>query len=411
MVTTPPSRAPPQIPGAAAVSAMPAGPSRTTNFSAVVPSATSTSATDATTTTTTHATSNTAARPTTTTSATDHHHRGVLANGALSDFFLRLTEMVPESQVLQPQPLLQQARYHYQQQQQLQHHHQHLGGGHGRYYSVPSPHTSFSSDNSLRHGMLRVTLVQAKLAKNYGLGRMDPYCKLTCGTFLITSSVVPNGAKEPRWNQVIDVPVQRGETELNIEIWDMGTFSDSKIAWGSVNLYDFTDGVPTEKWVHLSGKQGIDKEGVILMHFRFHQALDPAFHAGIPIGMGGGIGPAQHAAALSAHYAANAAAVTATGAAPGGGGAPGSRTAVRYGQPNPVPGANAAVGTPTTVTNGSSAVSASNVAAATSRYVATSVDIAQLRGMFPNLDDEIIGSVLTANAGNKEASVNALLSM
>jgi hypothetical protein len=87
--------------------------------------------------------------------------------GQLPDDFLRLTERVPVPRHPQGHP-----------QQHAQH---------------------------VRQGILRITVVQAKLAKNYGLMRMDPFCRFISGPFHKTSSVSIKGGKEPRWNQIIDV--------------------------------------------------------------------------------------------------------------------------------------------------------------------------------------------------------------
>lgn len=216
-------------------------------------------------------------------------------------------------------------------------------------------------------GLLTVELVQARLAKNYGFMRMDPYVRLSVGIDHLDSAVCPNGGKEPRWNERIQIGVPTGYTTLTLEIFDQSTLGGDKlIATGTVSLERLlSGGPPYEDWFPLSGQQGEDKEGQINMHLSYAPCLPAAPYGFAPFAPAPFPGPFPLAPYAPVPYAQ-------------------PFPPAPYPAPAPLPPAP-----PRT----------------------SEADISGLCDMFPGLGREVVETVLIANRGDREATVTALLAL
>ncbi|XP_046395615.1 toll-interacting protein-like [Ischnura elegans] len=200
-------------------------------------------------------------------------------------------------------------------------------------------------------GKLSITVGSAKLAKNYGVTRMDPYVRLRVGLCVYETHTDPNGGKNPRWNKVIQCLLPQGVNMIYLEIFDECSFKmDELIAWARIPIPTAVmNGETREDWFLLSGKQGDDLEGSINLVLSYSTS-------GPVVMVPNGIRPTP--------YNPVSVYTTPPPAAP---------------EP-PVP-------------------------------QISEKEIKQIEDMFPNMDKEVIKSVYEANRGNKDGTVNSLLQM
>ncbi|XP_023344927.1 toll-interacting protein [Eurytemora carolleeae] len=121
-------------------------------------------------------------------------------------------------------------------------------------------------DTSRATGRLTITVVEAKLSKNYGVTRMDPYARIRVGHQIYETPTCTNGAREPKWNKTVNCMTMPGTKFLDVEIYDECTFStDTLIAHASLRIPDsvLEKGELSDDWWPLSGQEGDGKEGML----------------------------------------------------------------------------------------------------------------------------------------------------
>ncbi|XP_044255367.1 toll-interacting protein-like [Tribolium madens] len=203
-------------------------------------------------------------------------------------------------------------------------------------------------------GRLSITVAQAKLAKNYGMTRMDPYARIRVGHCVYETHTDPNGGKNPRWNKVIHCLLPQGINTITLEIFDERSFTmDELIAWTQFQIpQQVLAGETHEDWYPLNGKQGEGVEGMVnlvlsYLVFPSYKYQPPAPVMVVPNVTGGNVTPLKV-----------------------------------YTAPP---------------TEGAPALSES--------------ELKQIEEMFPNIDKEVIKTVFEANRGNKDGTINSLLQM
>ncbi|KAK2583275.1 hypothetical protein KPH14_009283 [Odynerus spinipes] len=218
-----------------------------------------------------------------------------------------------------------------------------------------------------RMGKLSITIAQAKLVKNYGMTRMDPYVRLRVGHAIYETHTDSNGGKNPHWNKVIQCFLPPGVTQIYIEIYDECSFvMDELIAWGHIDIPPkvLQGGETHEDWYMLSGKQGDNLEGMINLVFSYTPKCHP-YMAGPPVMMV----PSATMFGMTSYAPVNV-----------------------YTTPQPVAAVTAPPVVPSSLPN-------------------AEVELKQLEEMFPNIDKEVIKSVYDVNNGKKDITINSLLQM
>ena len=247
---------------------------------------------------------------------------------------------------------------------------------------VPLTYAQSAAPRNNFAGKLKITIAQAKLNKNYGFTRMDPYCRVRVGHTVYETATDVNGSKNPRWNKSFACNLPRGVTGMYLEVFNERYLAiDDRVAWSH---YEFPDdlfqGETMEEWVKLSGKLGDGQEGDLNVILSFspatsYQLVPPAAVPVAPF-------------APTAYYPQPV--------------YPGTVPYIGY-QPAPVP-----QGQPYYPQH---PPPQQQQQAPPPQQAVREEDIEQLQEMFPKLEKEVITSVMEANRGQVEPSVTALLQM
>lgn len=156
---------------------------------------------------------------------------------------------------------------------------------------------------------------------------------------------------------------------MYLEIFDERQFTmDDRIAWAYITIpQSVLNGDTMNEWFPLSGRQGDEKEGMINLVMSLSEVQQPVTPPTVLY----------------------------------------QQPMVYY--PQPIGGFPIAV---QPVPAGMPAYPPQTVGSPqTQRPLFTEDDLKQVKDMFPNMEDEVVRSVLEANRGNKDATINSLLQM
>ncbi|UYV67698.1 TOLLIP, partial [Cordylochernes scorpioides] len=144
-------------------------------------------------------------------------------------------------------------------------------------------------------GRLSISIMEARLVKNYGMTRMDPYVRLKVGNTIYETHTDYNGAKNPKWHKVFhrsvlpnlcwltravwvcDSFIMTGVDKICVEIFDECAFTlDERIAWAIITIPEAVfKGESIDQWFPLTGKQGEEKEGTINILLSYQASPGP----------------------------------------------------------------------------------------------------------------------------------------
>ncbi|XP_035233327.1 toll-interacting protein-like, partial [Stegodyphus dumicola] len=214
----------------------------------------------------------------------------------------------------------------------------------------------------------------AKLNKNYGITRMDPYVRLRIGQTVYETNTDYNGARNPRWNKNFNCYFLPNDTCIDIENLCECAFSlDDKIAWACYDIPESVlQGETLNVWIELSGKLGKGKEGLINLVITCQ-----------PVPSGTLVYHSQPIVAVMPYGSVFA------------------RDAAAYPQC-------------ITPKGQSSVIAVSNPVPAAVQEVPEHIskeDLKQVIEMFPNIEEEVVQTVMDSNRGNKDQTINALLAL
>lgn len=86
-------------------------------------------------------------------------------------------------------------------------------------------------------GRVSITIADANLVRNYGIVRMDPYCRLRVGHAVFETQTKLSGGRSPVWNRTVHAYLPNGVESIYVQIYDEKAFSaDECVAWAHVIL-------------------------------------------------------------------------------------------------------------------------------------------------------------------------------